>query len=249
MRDDGWTFDEIGEHFGWSMEMVRREIRLHRPMDGRKSRNSAERVQLAADVAEWLYAQPHAVARSKIRETFDITEEELVTLLGVSDSPIPGYLILASPRENQTDETFTDREVVEAIRRAWKRYKKAEPWATGLSHVQYDKDRDPDDICASRITSRIGWSEACNRAGVPSGGDLRPKNTYQSKWDDEQLFGYVKEYVDGCRNDQVRPTYTGFDGWLKDLPGAPSGSMFRIRMQRRGLNHWADVIETAYRGG
>lgn len=247
MRDAGHTFQEIADRYGWSMEMVRRRIRRERGQDVQDNIRSMSRARMVYQITQWLNEQPRAVTRQELLRQFPgMDSQQLSNLLYSGDRRIPSHLVIMAPRDDEDAMVFMDEDISDALRRAWSIAKEQDPSLRGMSHVLYESLRRHDDICASRVTSRVGWSAACAAAGIPPGKDSRPKDSYKSKWTDDQILEYVREYATEAREAAVKPTYAGFDRWIKGRDGAPSGSMIRVRMQRAGHRSWPSILSAAF---
>lgn len=241
MRKAGHSYRAIGAKFGMSHEKARNLLTssgVELPNNSHTYRR-AEREKEVQMLAEWL-VEHGPVTRSRLTEEFGYSSKEINLL--VQDGA-PGHLILSTGRvvKDTPDET-----VMESIRRAWETLQKAVPEARGLSHTAYDRVRDPKrDLSAARITTRYGWVNACNEAGVPSGGRYRAASTYKHQFSSDQIMDSVREYAAECRAAEKRPTYLGYDRWQRSRASAPSGSLVRMRGYEMGYESWPEIVLAA----
>jgi Homing endonuclease associated repeat len=114
-------------------------------------------------------------------------------------------------------ETFTDDEILHAIRAAARRC--GEP----LSHGRYDSvSRDVAGPSSARVIQRFGsWRQACSAAGVTSGV---PARDYVTRWDPASVASAVSAYLasEGCPG-----TYAGYEEWARAHADRPSGATVR----------------------
>lgn len=241
MRRAGHSYRAIGTKFGMSHEKARK-ILLTSGADLPSNVHTyrrAERDKEVQALTEWLTEHGPAT-REQITETFGYSGKEINLL--VQDGA-PGHLILATGRAGAS---VPDETVMGSIQRAWETLQRVAPEARGLSHTAYDRVRDPaHDLSAARITTRYGWVNACNCAGVPSGGRLRSVGGYKHQFSADQIMSAVREYAEECRATEKRPTYLGYDQWQRSRAGAPSGSLVRMRGHEMGYEAWPEIVLAA----
>lgn len=242
MRRGGASYREIAAKIKTSHEQVRRVL-LADEINNATSKTEFPKGSTRARVKEltdWL--NKHGpVSRERVTEEFGYDRAQITAL---TRAGAPSHLIMSSSKS--TEPQVSDAEVLVSLRRAWNALREEVPGASGLSHVSYERVRDPKrDLSAARITTRYGWVQACEKAGIPSGGVLRPTKTYTQRWNDEGILRAVRTYASECLAEQRRPTYLGYDRWQRGKSEMPSGSLVRVRMQKIGLRTWPQTIEAA----
>lgn len=240
MRKAGYTYRDIGAHFGISHERVR-QILSEDGGAGAWARTPAaeKRKKEIEAISRWL--EEHGpVERDALIEHFGITAARLTTLV---TEGLPSHLILISGRD--TTPQFTDAEVADALRRAWAELLASNPGATGLSHVMYERLRRSDDPSSALLVARYGWEGACRMFEVPHGESWRPKSSYTSRWTDNDVLTWVKEYAVSRRAEGARPSYLGYERWQQGRADAPSGTLVRNRMREAGLMTWPQIVSAA----
>jgi Sigma-70, region 4 len=240
MRRAGHTYREIGAHFGVSHERVRQILAEAGGADAwARTPAAVRRSKEIETISRWL-EENGPIQRDALIEHFGITSSHLTTLVAEG---LPSHLILMSGRD--TTPQFSDSEVADALVRAWAALLEANPKATGLSHVMYERVRRSTDPSAALLVARYGWEEACKTFGVPPGESWRSKDSYKSRWTDEDMLAQVRMYVEVCREDGRRPSYLGYERWQQERPDAPSGTLVRNRMRDAGWTTWPQIVSAA----
>lgn len=227
LRAQGLSLDQIGREFGITREAVRQVIsRLNGP------KAEAARGQSKRSIAAKVAAQKRAV-RAYIEENPGCSLEDLSRDTGLEISAVTSLIpddlrpfIVIERRISDSRQTQLD--ALSAIRRA-----ATYDWP--LSSVRFDELIRQGEISGPssvRIMQIFGtWSNACAEAGVES---LAPaRDNYQSKWTDQDLFGFVREYLVSAG---ASGTFGDFDRWATRKADAPSGQTLRNR-----LGTWNEV--------
>lgn len=235
-RLDGATYREIGEKYSISHERVRQVLKKAGAPDvPRNYVANRRRQQLAEEVTVWLVAHgPTPV--DVIHREFDLTSQRLTDL--VNDYGVPKEYIMAGENKKAVSLTFDD--VTAAARAAYTRLLEEEPGAPGLSVSAYDRVRIPTEPSPALITSRFGWKNVCDAAGVPTGGRARPD--YNVKWTDQDLLTWIGRYTETVIASGGKITFDGYDQWRRDIEDAPSGALIRTRLRRAGYPSWAAMV-------
>lgn len=240
MRKAGYTYRDIGRHFGISHERVRQIL----AEDGGASawaRTSArdKRETEIATITAWL-DEHGPVERAVVLDHFGMTASRLTTLIAEG---LPSHKILMTARD--TTPQFSDEQVGEALNAAWAELLKVNPTATGLSYVMYERLRGPGSPSAPLLVARFGWEDACEKFGIPAGESWRAKTDYISKWTDEGILRVVAEYANSRIDAGARPSYLGYERWQQERAHAPSGTLVRNRMRDTGLTTWPQIVKAA----
>lgn len=239
LRAKGWTYRDIGVKMGLSHERVRQVLVKHGPDPLPRVPAREKRAVRIRQIAEWLDANG-PVTRDQVLAEFGLTNGQLAVMV---TEGLPTHMIMLPTRESQV--VYTEDDVNTALTNAWLRLLDINPRATGLSHVMYEKLRDMGTPSAAGLEARYGWEEVCRRAGVPSGVTWRTKDSYTSRWDDDDILAAVATYLAHCRRSEVRPTYTAYDRFQQLHDTLPSGTLVRNRMRDLGLNTWAEIVARA----
>ena len=244
-RREGMTYQEIANKIGGiSHEGIRVRITrlvkegLAEPELLGQARG-VSRTERAKEITAWLNERGTAT-RGEVMEEFSLSSSQLNGLMPM----IPRHLVIFNSKVRE--DTYTDEQLYDSIRRAWKAMQKYDMDAKGLSHAFYEKVRRLDDPSSARILTRCGtWVLACEAAGVPCGERNRAESSYVSKWSDEDILESIRLFVDYCAETSIRPTYSAYDRWQRADEESPSGSLVRTRMRSIGLNGWSDIIRAA----
>jgi hypothetical protein len=242
LRRAGWGYREIGLKFGLSHERVRQVLTRDGELWKRPTAKEKRAVRIR-ELAAWL-DENGPITRDAFMAEFGLTGPQLTQLV---TEGLPSHMILLPTRS--TDVFFSDEDVHEALRRAWGVLQERNPGSLGMSHVMYERVRKLSDPSAAALVARFGWETACADAGVPSGYAYRAKDTYESRWTDEDLLGIVREYVDECVGAKQRPTYLGYERWQQLSDERPSGTLIRTRMRQLALMTWAEIVSAAMNRG
>jgi hypothetical protein len=124
------------------------------------------------------------------------------------------------PRERTVEQ------VLDALRRA------AAQVGTPISADRYDEVwRDFDGVSSTRLIQRFGtWNAACTAAGLPINAG---RTAYRRAWTAEQLVAAVAQYL---TSEGATGSYSGYDAWSRQTPGAPSAQTVR-----NYLDGWANA--------
>lgn len=154
-------------------------------------------------VAELMEARPSWVARV------------------VADSPLAVATLV--PGGGVSRQRFTDREILNAIRRAAKLAGVGVP----LSAPRYDYLRRQVDPSSELAVSRFhNWGNACRAAGVPHREAARK---YPSHWSHQLALSCVRSYVDHCRDAGVAPLCETYDtDWRQRYGGPSKGTISKL---------------------
>lgn len=191
---------------------------------------------LADRVNEWLTTQT-TVTIPDVRRQFRLTSHQWNQIWKKLDnSRIVGKL-----RDRSRKTTYRDVDIRKALRKAYKA-NDGKP----LSSAMYDQVRDSEtEPSVPTIHNRYGsWRSACADAKVPCGGTRHhvakgsPPPTW-SVWTNEEILGWVRKFWDSLEKTE-RPSYNRYDVWQRSQPGAPSGSLVRVRL--RSIGNWSDII-------
>lgn len=132
-----------------------------------------------------------------------------------------------------SEQVWSDEEILEAIRTT-------ATFAYPVSGVDYDRLLLSGEVrgpSVARIVQRFGnWGNACRCAGVEPTPPRRPH--YQSKWTDEDLLAFVRDYLHAPGSSG---TFAGYDPWRREVAcSAPSSALLRAR-----LGSWGDIKRKA----
>ena len=226
----GETLASIGKGFGLTRERVRQIIRDHGQVSiadvqaARQARVDQRRDDLRRRAAKTVRHRP------------GLTMAQLADLLGVSRGELSAAMDRETRallvRDKHVEPQWTDEQVLGCLRRAAalhpgkpltaKRYRQVRSIVGGPTSV--------------RILQRFGtWLQACQEAGVEGG--RRPARSYGRAWSEEELRGWVADYL---ALPSTRGTYAGYDQWARRIDGAPSAQTVRNR-----LGTWAAVKRAA----
>ena len=242
LRRKGWTLRDVGDHFRISHERVRQVLEGDDPgrEPGWMTRDQRAEREIAYRVAEYV-TDSGPYPREHVRAVFEITEPQLARM--VKNGWVPEAQLMMSARD--TPNEYTTAGIAAGLRRVWEAYQADVPDPEGLSHGTYERYRSPEEASSALVVSRIGWSVMCDIAGVPAGVSRRPKSSYRSAWTDDEIVGWVADFLSYARNQGIRPTYAAFDTWQRDIEDAPSGSTVRNKMRDAGAPRWPDILAAA----
>jgi hypothetical protein len=242
LRQAGHSYRQIGEKFGFSHEMVRQTIGAD--SGTRINIYAQKRAERRAELRTWLEANG-PVARSVLFDHFGINGRQLIYFTREDDT-FPLHLILLDSRPTEAAQSFSDDDVFSAMRQAWHDVQAHKPLARGLSHVLYERHREPDQPSSARIIGRYDtWSKACALAEIPSGDAYRPAATYSTAWTAAALLDAVARYLADCAEHNAKPTYTRYDQYQREHDDLPSGTTVRLRLKGEGLATWPAIVAAA----
>lgn len=245
LRQQGYSYRQIGEEYGFSHEMVRQVIVSDPRVTGERP-STVRRRNLGKEITDYLTANG-PMPRDELLVKFGMNNRQL-TYLTTHEKEFPKHLIILARRD--TSSFYTDDEIHDAMRRVWAEVQAARPNVDGLSHALYDQYRDVAvDPSPARIIGRYHtWNTACSDAGIPSGFTRRGRETYSTAWTDEEILAVIRRFVADMAAQSKRPTYGRFDHWQRDHADAPSGTTVRNRLKQTGLANWPDIIAAAMSG-
>jgi len=144
-----------------------------------------------------------------------------------------------SPRVRRHGNTkYRDLDLIDALQEVYSR--DCGTYGRGLSYTRYGELKRAGQPSEAQIITRFGtWVGACELAGIPCGGTRRPKDSYHSKWTNDDLFRIVCRYLRHADAQGVKATYRGYEEYQRTQADAPSGTMLRHRMASLGLTSWA----------
>jgi hypothetical protein len=242
MRNAGHSYREIAQASGYSHEMVRMAIGA--TTESRVNIYAQKRADKRAELRAWLEANG-PVARSVFFDHFGINGRQFLYFTR-EDPTFPLHLVLLDARPTDTAQSFTDEQVFASMRQAWADVQAHKPRARGLSHVLYERHREPDQPSSARIIGRYNtWSHACELADIPSGDAFRPAATYSTAWDVDALLDAVNRYLDDCAEKGVKATYTLYDNYQREHDDMPSGTTVRLRLKAEGHGTWPSIVAAA----
>lgn len=94
---------------------------------------------------------------------------------------------------------------------------------TATAYDAWQRGRD-DAASPALVIRRLGsWTAACEQAGVATNAT----RSTSSRWTDEEMVGFVREYLRSGPG-----SFAGYTAWAKENDGAPSGSVLRQRFPR-----------------
>jgi hypothetical protein len=242
MRQAGHSYRAIGEKFGFSHEMVRQTIGADTAT--RVNIYAQKRAERRAELRAWLEANG-PVARSVFFDHFGINGRQFIYFTR-EDETFPTHLVLLDSRPTDAAQSFSDEDVFDAMRQAWADVQAHKPLARGLSHVLYERHREPDQPSSARIIGRYDtWSRACQLAEIPSGDAYRPTASYSTAWTTDALLDAVTRYLADCAAAERKPTYTGYDQYQREHDDLPSGTTVRLRLKAEGFATWPAIVAAA----
>jgi hypothetical protein len=140
--------------------------------------------------------------------------------------------------------TYTDREILAALQEVSSRGGVTPRRA--LSYERYGDLKRPGQPSEALVVSRfLTWQNACDAAGVSSGGARRPRDSYRSNWTDHDLFVAVRHYQDHAATMGTKATYNGYETYQRGRAEAPSGTLLRRRMAVLGIPTWSLTLTEA----
>lgn len=194
---------------------------------------SDEDIQAKADeINEWL-PKRGTVTVPELVEHFKLTKHQWSLIRRHVDQAYIFGRAHVVPRR----KVYSDEDIHKALKRVL-----AISGRQTLTAVVYEslRDRETEPSVPTVHNRYRTWRAACEAAGVPSGA--REKSTTWSGWTDEDLLSWVRKFHDELSSD-VRPSYGRYDAWQRDIEGAPSGSLLRVRLGH--LGNWADIMNAA----
>lgn len=238
LRSSGLTYREIGQRYGYSHERVRQVIAHLNLPDPAESR----RRQRADEIASWLHANGPAPL-SRLAEELGVTDRSVVHLAKMVPGVIPLHLAILSSRP--TVNHYRDDQLIEALREVSGRLPQNRR-TRGMSHQRYEEHRRADQPSAAVVINRLGtWETACETAGIESGGWMRPKESYGTRWSETDLLAAVAEYAQHAAAAGAKPTYSGYDVFQRSREHLPSGTTVRNRMRSLGVGTWPEIMDRA----
>jgi len=161
---------------------------------------------------------------------------------GTIGNSVPGRSGDATPQVAwQGNTKYRDLDVIEALQEVYTRVGGA--GSRGLTYNRYGDLKRVGQPCEAQIVNRVGsWADACELAGIPCGGKRRPKDSYSSKWTDDDLMRIVRRFLHHAEARGVKPTYGRYETYRRTQADSPSGTMLRHRMASLGLTSWAATL-------
>jgi DNA-binding CsgD family transcriptional regulator len=230
----GHTLREIAARHGLSAERVRQILR---DVGGPTAADTR-----AARAAKREREDAHLRSRvdDDVRDHPGSTVDEIAARLGLDVRTVNGALTPAARRlvvrrGTRSTTTWSDEDLLQVLRLA-------ASYAFPLTVSEYGSLIACGEVCgptALTIEKRFGsWIRACRVAGVEPGRQFR--TSYQSTWTDDDLVGYVTEYLG---DERYAGTFEGYDVWrVRERPDAPSAPTIRNR-----LGQWAAVKQRLLR--
>lgn len=238
LRAQGLSYREIAERYGFSHERVRQVVGHLQIPSPAKTRQHAR----AHEIAEWLETNG-PIPLSRLQSELGVTERQLISYAKKVPGVIPLHLVILNSRPTVT--RYSRADLVAALREVWSRVPVTDRIA-GLSHTTYDRLRRRDQPSSAQAINRLGrWEIACEAAGISSGTWTRPKETYASRWSEEDLLDIVATYTRRAGALGVKPTYLGYERYQLGRDDLPSGTTVRNRMRASGLGTWPAILERA----
>lgn len=221
----GEDFSVIAKAHGLSREMVRLVVKKHTGLsakDLKEARDTARR-QFKRQKARDLASGDRSLSLDDLARLAGLSNGEVEIVLGPAES--------ARRRRDRTVSTAASREqILEGLRLV-----SSLPGGLPLSGPFYDLRRGGR-VSSQRVTQVFGtWSAACEAAGVQMAIGIRTH--YTQAWSREACLRWVRTYLDST----PKPTFVGFDAWLRNREGAPSSSTVRLRCGK-----WIETMREAY---
>lgn len=222
-RESGKTLDEIGTEFGITRERVRQIVKASGgPTPSElKRKKELRRIQEEKALTRQI--------RSHLDQFGPHTAKEVAEALNLTENRIRAHW--PSDRRHlrlqyQTSDSrkhWTNGQIILAIQEA----ATFEFPLTGTTYSELIHLGEVSGPSLALIHKRFnGWIKACNEAGVES--KSAPRGTYQSKWTDDDLLSFTREYL----LDSSHPgTADGYIQWRKkERVEAPSLPTLRNRL-------------------
>lgn len=214
----GETLEAIGNDYGLSRERIRQIVRKH----GVETYN---RSVLA--YRTWVDSNGE-----QVNATFSATRSINATCAAHPEVPAAWVRRLLRPRAHESvhgrsavAKVWTDNEIFAALRSA-----SINGVVTTTGYARWRRSgatvegRTPP--TTSLITWRFGsWKQAAQAAGLSIGRTSRPH--YERQWTREDALTAVCAFIADAHERGIRPTYAGYDAWVSENPGNPSGAYLR----------------------
>lgn len=231
LRSEGYTYQEIGDEIGVSRERVRQILNRYGHPDNMKVHRKFNGVRLPEinDAHDMAVAWLEKVGP----KTLDETSAHFKWPSGFVSEALGDESWMLASVARVYPQKWSDKQVKAAIARTAKKF--GEP----VTMAKYDMARNLGFVegpSCCRIIQRYGtWRNAVLGAGFTVS---KPKRTYESKWTDDEIWGYVLRFIT-----ESTPSIIHWDKWrAKHAPEAPSSTMIRNR-----LGQWSDIYNEAAR--
>lgn len=153
--------------------------------------------------------------------------ESITREIAVNDCPTPvntveevlGEFAWAVSFPQKSHSRYTDDEMLAAMKRVWEKHVKPAP----LTRESYDRNRTGEtDVSGARITQRMPWTDACEKAGVPSGTARR--STYD-RLPADIAIEWVAAFLAWSVENEGRGSAGEYDVWARENGGPSMGGV------------------------
>lgn len=219
-RLEGKTLEQVGSQFGLTRERVRQLLAKH----GGPTRSEVGELRARRNL------ERANADTSKIREILEkagpMSLADVATATGIAPEHVLGLWPAELERMRLRPvswiaSVWSDEEILRAIVDA----STYEFPLTSSAYKELVRVGQVDGPSLPRVTQRFGtWATACDAAGVEHGQTMR---SYQSKWADQDLLDYAREFFLSPGKAKSPGAYTE---WKKvHAPDGPSGMTLRNR--------------------